>query len=248
MKQLKENTMIDMNSNTISTTSLPFTRNGITCDRLYREDFEEAVRVISQAFIDKEPMIQHIGTTPEEMYQLCKVFMEQAIDDDVSLIVKNQNGEIIGGTLCRDVKTEIDFSALPERFGPLFDMLEELVEAGIPQSEFEKMERGEGIEIFTTGISFNKSEKGVGRWLIECASTYFAEKGYKFSFSESVSPITQSLRTQCGFKALSSVDYEEFDRDGENPFSGITFADYPTSVKLFPEGRAGVVMMCKTFN
>ena len=174
--------------------------------------------------------------------------MEQAIDDDVSLVCKDEQGNIIGGTLCRDVKTDINFDSVPERFETVFAMLEKLVEGGIPEREFDQMERGQGIEIFTTGVSLNTTEKGIGRWLIECASTYFAEKGYKFSYSESVSPITQSLRTQCGFKALSSMDYEEFEYNGEKPFSGITFADYPTSVKLFPAGHAGVVMMYKSLN
>ena len=235
-----------MNNNNVKS-SLPFIRNGITCDKLQPEDFEEAVAVVAQAFIDKEPMIQHLGTTFDEMYVLCKVFMEQSLNDDISLICKNEAGQIIGGTLCRDLTTDIDFSSVSSRFDPMFEMLEELIEAGLPQVEMDKLEKGQGIEIFTTGVNVCKTEKGVGRWLIECASIFFAECGYEFSMSESVSPITQSLRTQCGFKVLSSIDYEEFDYNGEKSFSGITFADYPTSVKLFPPGRAGVVLLKKTF-
>jgi len=234
-----------MSENVSDSFSLPVSHGGIVCDRLQRPEIDDVAGVVAKAFVTREPMSNHLGIPFDDMFALCRSFTEQVFDDGLCLVCRDGEGRVVGGTLCRDLTTEVDFSVASQRFMPIFALLEQVVDKGFPPERMAALEKGQGLEIFTTGVDPDRVEKGIGRWLIETASAYFASRGYAFSLTEATSPITQSLRTQCGFDLLATVDYGAFEHGGKKPFADIDFSTWPTAVKLFPEGRAGAALLCK---
>ncbi|MCX4026215.1 hypothetical protein H0A36_15245 [Endozoicomonas sp. SM1973] len=219
----------------------------ITCDNMRKLDVHETAYVIAQSFVKYEPLCKHLGVSFINMYDTCLSFIEQTYDDQLSLVCRNKKGNIIGGTLCRDLTTPVFFHK-NSRAEPSAALLSQLMDMYFPQSIIETVARGEYVEIFTTAISASNSSKGIGRWLIETASSHFANRGYQFSITQSTSPVTQSLRTQCGFKVLGTIQYDDFLFEGEKPFSGIRFDYDKHKNKLFSLNKAGIALLKKSLH
>jgi len=158
--------------------SLPVSHKGIVCDRLQRSEIDVVAEIVARAFVTREPMTSHLDIPFEDMFVLCRNFTEQVFDDGLCLVCRDAEGRAVGGTLCRDLTTAVDLSMVSERFAPIFALLERLVDKGFPPARMAALKREQGLEIFTTGVDPNRVEAGIGRWLIETASAYFASRGY----------------------------------------------------------------------
>ena len=227
--------------------SLPTSHNNITCNRLQKSDIKEVAQLVANAFLKGEPLTSYLKIPDEDMFSLFLTYTEQIFDDGLCLVCHDHTARIVGVTLCRDLKTEVDYSSVSQRFLPIFALLDKLVNKAFPPPKIATLKRGQGLEIFATAVEPTQAGKGIGRWLIKTASAFFAAQGYAFSISESTSPITQSLRKQCGFEALATVEYDKFEYEGEKPFAGIDFSSWKTSFKFFPKNGAGAVLLCKNF-
>lgn len=222
-------------------------KTGLTVRPLKETEIDEVLDIVANAFYEKEPLIGFLNIEYEDVVVLCREFVFQSLYDRLCLVCVDDKGKILGATLARDLRTEVDYELVPKSLEPILHCLGELVDKYLPL-KIKGVDQGEGVEIFMTGVCSEARGKGVGRFLINEASNYFKKLGYKLSITESTSPITQSIRTQYGFNVLGKMEYASFQYNGKNIFKDLETSSYITKKKLFDSRKPGAALLIAYHN
>lgn len=221
--------------------------NKLSLSPITPEHTEKVTDIIAQTFYEKEPLGRHLQVPLSDIRLLVSDFIQQVASDGLCLVCLDEYDIPVGASLCRDLTTQVDFSRAPRSLDPVLSCLGNLFEQNFPY-DLKSLKRGQGLEIFMTGVSSESRGKGVGHFLIRGASEYFANKGYQFSVTESTSPVTQSIRSQYDFRMIGNIDYKTYEYKGEKIFKDLSTHDYEASKKLFNSDNPGAALLIAYHN
>lgn len=195
-------------------------------DFLTEKDINKASEILGKSFANAEPMCTELKLPADDLTGLAKIFIEQSIKDGLNLGCFNQDGEIIGALITRDMSTEIDFSDVSETLTPIFALLEQLVESSSFWSKSDTAnlaltQQGIGAELFMGGVCEIARNQGIVGQLTDILEALLIERKYTYCIAEATSPITQHLLEKRQWEKSNHILYPDFKFTNESVFSNI---------------------------
>jgi len=233
---------------------LPLKRDGLVFDRLTEKEADAAARLVARAFATLEPTSVHSQVGEETLYRQFLAYIQHILAaESLSIICRDNMGQIIGAALCHDLRNQFDFfqdvdcAQFPNALEPHYALEMALFDMGFPTSAREDIAVGEGCVFEATGIDPRTSLQGIGQTLLLVTEQTVRDRGYRYGVTICLSPVTQYLAIRDGFEVIATIDYEDFEFKEERPFAGLRFPAHEKSSGIFPKGRYGAALMKKAY-
>lgn len=197
--------------------------NGIDYEIFSMDDAPGALDVVTEAFINYEPMTAFKKVTPEAFQHFAGLLLPKADSEQLTIVARDpESGDIIGAMISEDIGNPPPegLDTLDERFGPIFTLLEQLGNTYFETKPEPKP--GEYAHLFMVGTRHTRKSRGVGINLVNLAVENARNRGYRIAFAETTGVISQHVfKNHIGFQQRHEIFYNDFDYEGEKVFAKI---------------------------
>jgi predicted N-acetyltransferase YhbS len=166
---------------------------------LQSEDFDAAARVLTDAFTRREPLGVAAGIVASDFDAFLRVLAPKIIDDDLTVVARNEAGEIVGVMLNEDSGTPPPdgFDTLSRSFVPIWEFLHELeVEH---RADGRDPLPGEWLHLFLLAVAEEACGQGVAQGMVAASLENAKGRGYSTAVVEATGPISQNIFRKQGF-------------------------------------------------
>jgi len=200
--------------------TIPLEKKGIQYEFLTKSCAEEAVVVVTDTFLNYEPVISSLGVNREDYLSCAKVYCADAAEKGLSLVARDRNSaEVAGFIICEDLVTEWnkdEDAKIISLIAPALSLVHDLEQKFLLDNNFEN---GQCLHIFQVGVLPGFQGKSIATTLIEEAVEVAREKGYLYAAADCTGPVSQRCHQKCGFTQQDSIDFRSFDFEGKIVFS-----------------------------
>jgi len=200
--------------------TIPLEKKGIQYEFLTKTSAEEVAVVVTDTFLNHEPVISSLGVNREDYLFCAKVYCADAAEKGLSLMARDRNsGEIAGFIICEDLVTEWnqdEDAKLISLIAPALSLVHDLEQKFLLEKNFEK---GQCLHIFQVGVLHGFQGKSIATTLIQETVDVAREKGYLYAAADCTGPVSQRCHQKCGFTQQDSIDFRSFDFEGKRIFS-----------------------------
>jgi len=200
--------------------TIPLEKKGIQYEFLTKTSAEEVAVVVTDTFLNHEPVISSLGVNREDYLFCAKVYCADAAEKGLSLMARDRNsGEIAGFIICEDLVTEWnqdEDAKLISLIAPALSLVHDLEQKFLLE---ENLEKGQCLHIFQVGVLPGFQGKSIATTLIQETVEVAREKGYFYAAADCTGPVSQRCHQKCGFTQQDSIDFRSFDFEGERVFS-----------------------------
>ncbi|CAF1017822.1 unnamed protein product [Didymodactylos carnosus] len=172
---------------------------------------EECAKLISEAFVDNEPLAFYSKMTKEEFYDYIHPLIKSLLEEQLSFIVfDKQTNQIVSCLLSGDLYLQHQHTSYYEDDDPVTDLLAELDERFLV--EFQKTNKFKEKTILHVYYGATKQDfcgKGIGIKLRQCVCKYARKMyGFQYVIVETSHPATTHIYTKklIGGKIFTSID------------------------------------------
>jgi hypothetical protein len=197
--------------------------DGIDYELFSMSDAEPTLDVVTEAFINYEPMTAYQEVTSEAFQFFAGLLLEKADRERLTTVARDcETGNIIGAMISEDIGNPEPpgLEKIDMRFGPIFTLLETL-----SNMYFETRpapEPGEYAHLFMVGTRHTRKSKGVAINLVKQAVANARQRNYKVAYAEATGVISQHVfQKHVGFQPHHEIHYPDFIYEGEKVFSNI---------------------------
>lgn len=199
--------------------TIPLEKKGIKYEFLTKASAEEAFIVVTDTFLNHEPVISSLGVNREDYLSCAKVYCASAAEKGLSLLARDRNsGQIAGFIICEDLVTEWnqdEDAKLISLIAPVISLVHVLERNFRLENNFKK---GQCLHIFQVGVFPGFQGKSIATTLIQEAVEAARAKGYCYAAADCTGPISQHCHQKCGFTQQDSIDFRSFNFEGKIVF------------------------------
>jgi ribosomal protein S18 acetylase RimI-like enzyme len=200
---------------------LPFEGSGIRYSICRPADVAEMIRVLATSFAGHDPPAVALGLTAEDFEPYLSIVCASAGSDGLSIIARDvASGSIAGVLRTEDAgrPAHVDLDALSPRFGPIYDLFDEL-EGKIDDAG--PIEPGTTLHVFMLAVDERFARRGIAHRLVEACVANAAALGYRTAVTEATNSVSQHIFAKLGFNARAQASYADYRRDGVAMFASI---------------------------
>lgn len=195
--------------------------NGIEYARFMERDAEEMIRLLGQAFAQRDPPAVAAGLTALEFEEFVRLLCTNPSMRRLTIVARSvDGGEMAGALLAEDSSSPLPagMERLSPKFAPIFDLLGQL-ESGDRTGHV--VSEGESAHLFLLGVADRYCGRGIAQQLVaQCAANAIRE-GYRRAVTEATNRTSQHIFRSCGFVERARVPYEEHRYEGKAHFASI---------------------------
>jgi len=200
--------------------TIPFEKSGIQCEFLTKSFAEEAAVVVTDTFLNYEPLISSLGVNRQDYLSCAKAYCADAAEQGLSLVARDRNSaEIAGFIISEDLVTEWNQDGdakLITLIAPALSLVHALERKFLFEKNFEK---GECLHIFQIGVLPGFQGRSIATTLIQKTLEVAREKGYGYAVADCTGPVSQRCHQKCDFSQQDSINFRSFDFEGRHVFS-----------------------------
>lgn len=198
---------------------------------------DEAIKVITHAFCDFEPMTQYLGITYQDFLPFGKLMVEKAILDKLSIVVMEED-KLIACSIVEDIADPLDITIdIDPRFKIIFSLLEYLGEDFFKEKHFEK---GHLAHLFITAVEKNYFGKGLSRKVNLDSIHHARKRGYDFMCCEFTHYFNEKgtvKHLKHGGIHFKAHMYKDYVYEGKKPFEKLDHYASSYVWKLHPDAE-----------
>lgn len=180
----------------------------------------QVIKLFTRTFCDNEPITRHLNITHQEYEPFVKEVVRKAIDDGISMVALDKNGEVVACTLAEDMANyfEPNIDKYP-KLKPVFVLLRELSRSFLENKIFTK---GKIAHVWVAIVDENHRGEGLSTEIDMKCGAYCVNKGYDFAYAEFTNPISEKITKHYKvLKECNKIQYDEFLVEGSKPFKGV---------------------------
>ena len=200
--------------------TIPLEKKGIQYEFLTKSCAEEAAVVVTNMFLNYEPVISSLGVKREDYLSCAKVYCADAAEKGLSLVARDRHSaKAAGFIICEDLVTEWNQdkdAKLISLIAPALSLVHALEQKFLLEKNFEK---GQCLHIFQVGVLPGFQGKSIATTLIQETVEVAREKGYCYAAADCTGPVSQRCHQKCGFTQQDSIDFQSFDFEDKIAFS-----------------------------
>ncbi|KZL50559.1 hypothetical protein A2T98_06715 [Nodularia spumigena CENA596] len=186
-------------------------------------DFEQTVDLCSQLFVNKEPITKSLKINYQEFRQLAAPYCRKAIQDRLSIVATNAQGQIVGFIISEPLMTIPPYiQEISHKFEPIKTFIDELKYSYYLGRYQYYWELFRTLHIIFLGVKEEYKNQKVATNLIK-ENLKLAKLNY---FSLAISEVTglksQNVFRTIGFQEEVTFRYDSYIFKGEKIFSSIT--------------------------
>ena len=184
-------------------------------------DADQMVRLLAEAFTQREPLAQAVGATGPEFEDFVRLLCPKAAREGLTIVARHRkSGNLAGVLLTEDSATPPPdgLDQLTPKFDPIFEMLHgmELKYRGNVSPS-----PGESLHLFLLGVAEFDTGQGIGHELVRKCLEHGARKGYRLAVTEATNPTSQHIFRKLGFANRVMRPYPGHRYKGEPVFRSI---------------------------
>ncbi len=198
---------------------------------------KQAIKIITQAFCDYEPMTQYLKITYDDFIPFAALMVDKAIQDKMSIAVMEKN-KMVACSIVEDIADPLDINIeIDPRFKIIFSLLEHLGEDFFREKNFKK---GHLAHLFITAVDKKYFGHGLSR-KVNLDSIHHARKlGYDFMCCEFTHYLNEKgtvKHLEHGGIHFKSCLYKNYIYDGKKPFKNLDNHASSYVWRLHPEAE-----------
>lgn len=193
----------------------------IVIRRMSEADNGEMSKLLGDVFSRRDPPAVSTKFSPEKLEKLAALFGMKSLKEGLSSVaLEEDSGEIVGAVLAHDFgKPPPDgISAMDLGSEPVISLIDELESAFL---NTHSIRAEKYLHIFMIAVRDDFSRKGIAQNLLDSCVNQAKRSGYQIAFAEATNRFSQRIFLKAGFDVVCSIEYEDFELDGQRPFLDI---------------------------
>ncbi len=184
-------------------------------------DAEEMTQLLADVFTRHDPLAWAVGLKPSEFESFVRTLLPQVAEEGLTIVARlTGTGEMVGALLTNDParETAVGMETLSEKFGPIADILGELVKV---HRQGTGLLPGQMLHLYLLGVSDRVAGIGVGQQLVAASIENGARNGYRVAVAEATNPTSQHIFRKQGFAERGQIPYSDHVFNGRKVFERI---------------------------
>jgi ribosomal protein S18 acetylase RimI-like enzyme len=184
-------------------------------------DFEQTVDLCSQIFVKHEPITRSLKINYREFRVLAESYCIKAIEDRLSIVAIDSNGQIIGFIISEDFMTQPpylkDFS---DKFEPIQALSYQLKYSYCYRSQY-YFKLIHALHILMLGVKDEYKNQKIATTLIKENLKLAKLNNFSVAISEATGLTSKHIFSKLGFKEEMTFFYDSYTFQGKKIFSSI---------------------------
>lgn len=201
--------------------ALPYDIDGIRYSVCRPAEVDELVALLARTFSRHDPPAIALGLTAEDFTTYLAAITASRASVGLTIVARDVvSGELAGGIATEDVAApaQFDLEALSPKFGPMFELVEQLDESIGPANPIQP---GSVLHVFMLGVDEPFARRGIAQRLVVACLANGAALGYQIAVTEATNLVSQHIFTKLGFTTRAQTSYGGYHRDGVAIFDSI---------------------------
>ncbi|XP_070549581.1 uncharacterized protein [Ptychodera flava] len=214
--------------------------------KLERQHADEVVSLMADMFMKHEPTFSCLKVPVGTATHYCKLVVNRAINDNVSLVaITTKENKIVGAIANflddgEPIEGDINDTALLRPMTPISSIVDLLKARFYDLEEVKELQQSGNVfmELHMVAVRDGYHGQGIARRLIQESLLMGMAKGAKMAYGEATNPITQHItQGTLGFVQVGEmIEYTTFEYDDKRPFSDM------------PAAYMGAILVVKSLN
>jgi ribosomal protein S18 acetylase RimI-like enzyme len=183
-------------------------------------DFQQTVDLCSQIFTKYEPITKSLNINYQEFRQIAEPYCIKAIEDRLSIVATDSNGQIVGFTISEHLMSQPPYlKDISYKFEPIQALSYDLKYSYSRSQYYLKL--FQTLHILMVGVKEEYKNQKIAKTLIKENLKLAKINNFSVAIAEATGLISQNIFRSLGFKEEVIFLYNSYIFRGEEKFSSI---------------------------
>jgi len=203
---------------------------GLTVNVLHPADVEQAIDVVVETFLTREPVCRTLRTWNPSFEKSLRAWVRdgcvQAADAELSVVVTSPTGQIVYVQIALPYKYDPNDASQANLPGaePMVDILDQL---SVLYGKF-PVSTEPAVELVCAAVAKEWQKYDIAALIVQVAGALAVRRGFEALMTKASSH-SQLILKRIGFQAVCEVPYQEYTWKGERVLAGI---ESPRSINI----------------